>query len=166
MREQIRDRERLEHIIEAIDRVLEFSEGKSKEELVSDSMRFYGVVKNIEIVGEAAYKLTNAFRNQHRETPWNDITRMRHVLIHDYYLIDEDSVFYVIEKDLRPLREQIAKYISETDWDEWENNVVIVKETSVHKSLIQTAQRMKKKGYDTKEICSITGLSPEEVEGL
>lgn len=166
MREQIRDRERLEHIIEAIDRVLIFSEGKTKEQLVSDNMRFYGVVKNIEIVGEAAYKLTNAFRNQHSETPWKDITRMRHVLIHDYYLIDEDSVFYVIEKDLRPLREQIARYLSETDWDEWENNAATINESSAHKTLIQTAQRMKKKGYNIKEICSITGLNKEEVELL
>ena len=166
MREQVRDRERLEHIIEAIDRILSFTEGKSKTELVADSMSFYGVVKNIEIIGEAAYKLTNAFRNLHSETPWNNITRMRHILIHDYYLIDEDSVFYVIGKDLRPLRDQVARYIAETDWDEWENNAAIIKESSTHKTLIQTAQRMKKKGYDTKEICSITGLSKEEVEGL
>ena len=41
--------------MEAIDNVLNFSQGKTKEELGADRMRFYGIVKNIEIVGEAAY---------------------------------------------------------------------------------------------------------------
>lgn len=65
MREYVRDRERLEHIIEAIDRILSFAAGKTKEELEADNLKYYGVVKNIEIVGEAAYKLTNAFCRQH-----------------------------------------------------------------------------------------------------
>ena len=66
MRETVRDRERLEHILEAIDCILTYTEEKSKEELTSDKIRFYGLVKNIEIVGEAAYKLTKAFRSASR----------------------------------------------------------------------------------------------------
>ena len=45
---------------------------------------------------------------------------MRHVLVHDYYKIDEDEVQYVIEDDLRPLRNQIAQYLTETNWEQWE----------------------------------------------
>ncbi|MBO7597449.1 MAG: DUF86 domain-containing protein [Bacteroidales bacterium] len=166
MREPVRDRERLEHIIEAIDRVLKYSAGKTKIELTSDSMGFFGVVKNIEIVGEASYKLSKRFRQLHPDTPWDDITRMRHVLIHDYYQIDEDAVFYVIEDNLKPLRQQVARYLTETDWDEWEKNAVVINETAVHKNLIQTAERMKKRGYDTDEICKITGLNRDEIENL
>ena len=166
MREEVRDKDRLEHILEAIDRILNFTTGKTREEIASDSMRFYGIVKNIEIVGEAAYKLTKAFRAKYQDTPWNDITRMRHVLIHDYFQIDEDSVFYVIEDDLVPLRQQVARYLAETDWDEWENNAVVIKESTAHKILSQTVQRMKKKGFDIEEICSITGLSRKEIEQI
>lgn len=61
MREPVRDCDRLEHIIEAIDRVLQYSAGKTKIELTSDYMSFFGVVKNIEIVGEASYKLSKRF---------------------------------------------------------------------------------------------------------
>lgn len=166
MREEVRDKDRLEHILEAIDRILDFTNGKTRKEITSDSMRFFGIVKNIEIVGEAAYKLTKAFRTKYNETPWNDITRMRHVLIHDYFQIDEDSVFYVIEDDLAPLRQQVARYLAETDWDEWENNAVVIKESAVHKNLIQTAQRMKKKGFSIEDICSVTGLKREEIEEI
>ena len=166
MREPVRDRERLEHILEAIDRVLDFAEGKTKEELETDKMRFYGIVKNIEIVGEAAYKLTKIYRKEHPETPWNDIVKMRHVLIHDYFQIDEDAVIYVIEENLRPLREQVARYLAETNWDEWEKNEVVISESATHKALVQTAIRMKSRGYDINEICKITGLSRDEIEWL
>ena len=56
----------------------------------------------------------------HASTPWSVIEKMRHVLVHDYYKIDEDEVKYVIEDDLRPLRNQIAQYLTETNWEQWE----------------------------------------------
>ena len=91
---------------------------------------------------------------------------MRHVLVHDYFQIDPDAVWKVIHEDLHPLRNQISRYLLETDWDEWEKNEVVIIETATHKSLVQTACRMKQRGYDVNEICKITGLSREEIEGL
>jgi uncharacterized protein with HEPN domain len=166
MRENVRDRDRLEHIVEAITNILDFADGKTKEELEADKLRYYGIVKNIEIIGEASYKLTRAFCNQHPETPWEFIAKMRHVLIHDYYQIEPREVWKVIQDDLHPLRDQVALYIADTDWDEWEKNEVVIKETAVHKSLVQTAIRMKQRDYDINEICKITGLSREEIEAL
>ena len=166
MREHIRDHDRLEHIVEAIDCILDFADGKTMEELESDKLKYYGIVKNIEIIGEAAYKLTQAFCRQHPETPWTFIARMRHVLVHDYYQIDSTEVFKVINEDLHVLREQVANYLSDTDWDEWEKNEIAIVETITHKSLAQTAVRMKQRGYDTDEICKITGLSRDEIETL
>ena len=58
MREPIRDRGRLEHMLAAIDRVMEYMEGKSVDDLSEGSIAYYGIVKNIEIIGEAAYKLS------------------------------------------------------------------------------------------------------------
>ena len=46
MREEVRDKDRLEHILEAIDRILDFTNGKTRKEITSDSMRFFGIVKN------------------------------------------------------------------------------------------------------------------------
>jgi len=91
---------------------------------------------------------------------------MRNILVHDYYKIKETQIRYVIEDDLTPLLEQVIQYLNETDWSEWEQNVQAKAETAVHKSLMQTAWRMKNKGYEVKEIMSITGLTEEEIEGL
>ena len=166
MRENVRDRDRLEHIVEAIDRILAFADGKTKEELEADELKYYGIVKNIEIIGEATYMLTRAFCNQHPETPWEFIAKMRHVLVHDYYQINPSEVWAVIHDDLHPLRDQVTGYLADTDWTEWEQNEQAKAESVVHKSLMQTAWRMKNKGYEVKEIMSITGLTAEEIEGL
>ena len=166
MREPVRDRDRLEHIVEAIDRILDNTDFNSRDELEADNLRYYGIVKNIEIIGEAAYKLTRSFCREHAETSWEFIAKMRHVLVHDYYQIDPDAVWKVIQEDLPPLREQVSRYLSETDWDEWEHNEMVISESAAHKCLVQTAERMKRRGYDTEEICKITGLVVEEIEGL
>ena len=120
MREPVRDKGRLEHMLDAIDRVLNFMEDKSFDDLSKDKIEYYGLVKCIEIDGEAAYKLSLDFKQANASTPWAVIEKMRHVLVHDYYMIDENEVKYVIEDDLRPLRDQIEKYLAETDWEQWE----------------------------------------------
>ena len=91
---------------------------------------------------------------------------MRNILVHDYYKIKESQIRYVIEDDLAPLLEQVKRYLDETDWAEWESNEQARAESAVHKSLVQTAWRMKNKGYEIKEIMSITGLSRDEIEAI
>ena len=166
MRENVRDRDRLEHIVEAITIILDFADGKTKEELEADKLRYYGIVKNIEIIGEATYKLTRAFCSQHPNTPWEFIAKMHHVLVHDYYQINPSEVWAVIQDDLPPLRNQVASYLAETNWDKWEQNEQAKAESAVHKSLMQTAHRMKKDGMTTQQISRYTGLTAEEIEGL
>lgn len=119
MREPIRDKGRLEHILTSIDNIFDFADGKSITDLSDNKMLFFAVVKNIEIIGEAAHKLTDAFKNQHQEVPWPYIIKMRHVLVHDCYQISVREVWKVIREDLGPLRQQIASYLSETDWNVW-----------------------------------------------
>ena len=166
MREIVRDKDRLEHMVEAIDCIFDFSEGKTKEELVADKLKYYGIVKNIEIIGEAAYKLTKVFCRQHPETPWEFITKMRHVLVHDYYQIKPQEVLNVIQDDLRPLRNQIVGYLSDVDWDEWEKNEVAIIETTTHKNQVQTALRMKNDGLSVEQIARYTSLTIEEIDSL
>lgn len=96
MRELLRDRERLEHILAAIDRITRYTSGKSYDDLVSDDMMYYAVVKNIEIIGEAANMLTQDFQQSHPDTPWKMVKGMRNYLAHGYFDINTDLVFDVI----------------------------------------------------------------------
>lgn len=85
----------------------------SKEELVNDTLHLHATVYNVQIVGEAVYKLTKEFKEFHTETPWRMIEKMRHILVHDYYQINLDILWIVINEDLPILEEQIKKYISD-----------------------------------------------------
>jgi len=120
MREPRKDRERLEHMKTAIDRILRYTSGKSYEDLVSDDMMYYAVVKNIEIIGEAANMLTQSFQQSHPETPWKMVKGMRNYIVHEYFQIDDIVVWDVVKNNIPELREQIVRYITTTDWDEWE----------------------------------------------
>lgn len=113
MREKIKDYDRLLHIREAIDNVFEFMSGKTVNDLANDKLLFYGVVKNIEIMGEASYMLTKEFISNHPDTPWIDIIGMRHVLVHGYYTASPVFIFDTYKNDLGALKIQIDSYISE-----------------------------------------------------
>ena len=124
MREPIKDRERLEHMKTAIDRILRYTSGKSYEDLVSDDMMYYAVVKNIEIIGEAANMLTTAFQQTHPDTPWKMVRGMRNYIVHEYFQIDDIVVWDVVTNNIPELREQVIRYLNDTNWDEWEKSEI------------------------------------------
>ena len=113
MRERVRDKGRLEHILQAIDKVFEFSNGVKREDFQKDSILYFAIVKNIEIIGEASYMLSLEFKDSHPDTDWQVIIAMRHFLVHGYYQVDPEEVWNVMEQDLQPLRDQILEYIKE-----------------------------------------------------
>ena len=166
MREPLKDRIRLEHIAEAANNVFRYTANKTFDDMMADDMMCYAVVYNIMSIGEAAYHLSKAFREKYPETKWDGIIKMRNVLAHDYYKLKTQTVWEVVEHDLPPLYEQITRYLNDTDWAEWEKNEIVVVESAVHKNLIQTASRMKARGYDINEIVKITGLNKDEIESI
>lgn len=108
MREPIRDRGRLEHIMTAIEHIERFVEAKGFDDFRSDSMLFYAVVKNIEIIGEAANNLTKDLRDRHHEIEWSDVIGMRHVLVHDYYNISPTLAWKTVKNNIPILKQQIS----------------------------------------------------------
>ena len=115
MREQVRDRGRLEHILQAIDKVIEFTKDVKREDFKKASILYFAIVKNIELIGEASYMLSLDFKEAHPDTNWKVIVAMRHFLVHGYYQVDPEEVWNVIEQDLLPLKEQVEKYLAEME---------------------------------------------------
>lgn len=64
--------------------------------------------------------LNKAFKNAHPTTPWSTVQGMRHVLVHDYAGIDTKELYNTAMNGIPQLREQVKKYLDETDWDAWE----------------------------------------------
>ena len=114
MRESEKDPVRLCHILEAIDNLLTSYKQIDFERLSNKDIRYFGMVKLLEIIGEASYMLTNEFKDAHPLTPWKQIIDMRHILVHGYYKMDKAYIQSTIEEDLQPLRSQISRYIKES----------------------------------------------------
>ena len=112
MREPERDKARLEHILNAIKCIEEYTNGYDADKLQADRLRLHATIYNVQIIGEAVYKLTKEFKNQHPETPWSVIEKMRHILVHDYFRINSDVLWDVIVKDIPLLKTQVENYIA------------------------------------------------------
>ena len=168
MRERARDKGRLQDIVEYSDNVTMLIEGYDNDMLVADKRTYYSVMKNIEIVGEAAYMLTNAFKKAHPEIPWKVVQGMRHVLVHDYANVVSATLYDTAVNDIPMLRQLVKKYLTETDWSVWESatDSSEEKDNPVYENTVKTALRMKADGMDSELIAKYTGLSAEEINSL
>ena len=115
MREQVRDKGRLEHILECVNNIYEFVGGYELSQILNDKVRYFAIVYQLVVIGEASNLLTKDFRDAHGETPWRDIISMRNFIVHGYNLVDKNEVLQVIEDDLPVLKAQIEHYLSVID---------------------------------------------------
>lgn len=101
-----RDEQRLQDILEAIERIERFTQ-EGRAAFDSDERTQVWVIHHIQIVGEAARALSEDFRASHPQIPWSLIIGMRHILVHDYFGIDLEEVWAVVERDLPVLRRYV-----------------------------------------------------------
>ena len=98
----------LEHILEAIVKIENFTQGISRFDFDRNVMIQDAVIRNIEIIGEATKKISKPFTQSHQEVPWSEMAGMRDKLIHDYLDVDLDVVWKTIEVDLPLLNELLS----------------------------------------------------------
>ena len=96
----IDDQVKIKHMLDAANECLSFVKGKSRNELTTNKILVYALVKVIEIIGEAASKISKDFQDKHPEIPWQDIVAMRNHLIHVYFDIDLDILWDTVNKDI------------------------------------------------------------------
>ena len=94
---------RLRHMLDAARDALSFAEGRSREDLDRDRQFVLAVVKCIEILGEAAARVSSEGQAEAAELPWRDMIDMRHRLVHAYYDVNLDVVWSTLREDLPPL---------------------------------------------------------------
>ncbi len=90
-------------MLSAVQNIREFTYGIDFETFRKDKLRFYALLKNVEIIGEAAYMLTRAFRDSTPEIPWDNMIRMRHVLVHGYASVLPEILWETATKDIETI---------------------------------------------------------------
>ncbi|MFA5802234.1 MAG: DUF86 domain-containing protein [Thermoleophilia bacterium] len=102
---------RLRHMLDAAREAVTFTAPKSRDDLKADRMLVLSLVKSIEIIGEAASKVSEETRAVSPSIPWQDITAMRNRLIHAYFDINLDIVWDTVIKELPPLISELEKIL-------------------------------------------------------
>ncbi len=98
--------ERLQDMLEAIHRVEKYASQGRKAFDADELIQTY-ILHYLQILGEAAYKIPPDFRKKHPVVPWDSIQGMRHILVHDYFQVDLNAVWVVVEKDLPDLKQRL-----------------------------------------------------------
>ncbi len=98
----------LSDMLESIDRVMQYTRGMSYESFSADQKSIDAVVRNLEIIGEAANRLPDDFKEKHPQVEWHKVVGLRNRIIHDYFGIDLQIIWQIIHSDLPLLRQTLS----------------------------------------------------------
>jgi len=109
MRDQ---KERILDMLEAIENIERYAV-KGREAFERDELIQTWVVHHLKIIGEAASRLGSVLRARHPEVPWLQIVAMRNLIVYEYFGIDLEEVWQVVERDLPELKQQLNRIVAE-----------------------------------------------------
>lgn len=102
----------LQDMLESSQKIIAYTSGSDFDQFVSDNKTVDAVVRNFEIIGEAANRFDVEFKNANPQIDWARLRGFRNRLIHDYFGVDYEIVWEIIENDLEELIFQLQKLIS------------------------------------------------------
>jgi len=100
----------LAQILERVERILSFT-GKGKGSFLTSPLIQDAVIRNFEVIGEAAKRVPDEFRETHPSIPWKGLTALRDVLIHQYEGVNPEEVWRIVEKELPALKTAISSLL-------------------------------------------------------
>ena len=107
------DRVRLRHINDALHAAMRFVQGRSRNDLDTDEMLLFALVRAIEIVGEASSKISDDTRAAMPDVPWPSITGMRHRLVHAYFDVNRDILWTTVTESVPALAKRLQTLLDE-----------------------------------------------------
>lgn len=107
------DKIRLQHILEEARETCKYVKGFSIDDFHKDGKTARAIIRSIEVIGEAASKLSKEYRIKHPEIPWAKIIGMRNHLIHVYFDIDYDTIWQTVQNNIPDLIKMVKKLLDE-----------------------------------------------------
>lgn len=99
----------VEDILESIGKIMAYTSGFTLERFIGDDRTADAVVRNLEIIGEAANRLPEGYVSAHPDIDWRGIIGLRNRIIHEYFGVDLEIVWQIIQHDLPDLRNKLTQ---------------------------------------------------------
>ncbi len=104
----------IQDILEAVGKIRRYTEGLTVETFLTDERTVDAVVRNLEIIGEAANRLPGNFKDQHRYVEWFRIAGLRNRIVHDYFGLDIQIIWQIIQYDLPVFNDALTRLSENT----------------------------------------------------
>ena len=115
MQDRLGNKVRLNHIIDAIIEIENYTQNVDLDGFINNSMMFNATLRQLEIIGEASNRLTEDLLINNPEIPWARIIGLRNLVIHEYFGIDDLTIWNIIKLNLPDLKIKIQNLLSETE---------------------------------------------------
>ena len=102
-----------EDIIDSIDKIENYTKGFSFDDFSLNSLVVDGVVRNIEVIGEASKNIPPEIQTKFTDIPWQKLRGIRNRIVHEYFRVDLTIIWFIITNELPPLKEVLTKHLSE-----------------------------------------------------
>lgn len=112
MKGKIGDKQRLLHILESIIEIEQYTSQANFNSFLENAMMRFACIKQMEIIGEAANFISEETKNRFTEIQWRQITGLRHILVHEYFGIDNHLIWQIIANDIPQLKAGIQGILS------------------------------------------------------
>ena len=99
----------LTDILDSCEAIIEYTENLSFNEFSNDRKTYSAVIREFEIIGEAVVKLPDGIKSRYTDVEWQDIKDFRNLLIHEYFGVDLEIVWNVIQEDISNLIETVTE---------------------------------------------------------
>ena len=122
MRSRRADRLLVEDMLESMGRIAGYIAGMGREEFLSDQKTIDAVVRNLEVVGEAASRLTDAARKRRGDIEWPLVVGLRNRIVHESFGVDSEVVWEIINHNLPALTDALTSFLAQLlarTWNSW-----------------------------------------------
>ncbi|AFH38438.1 HepT-like ribonuclease domain-containing protein [Thermus thermophilus] len=105
----------LQDMLESLEKIERYTAGLTFERFAQDDRTVDAVVRNLEVIGEAARQIPSEVRERYPEVPWRRVIGLRNVVVHEYFAVDVEIVWTVVRQSLPELKEALRRMMAELE---------------------------------------------------